>query len=122
MRCEFKAVMLSGLILTLIGVVDLTPGQLGKSLSTVAEASEWSEGIVKAVNGLPAGEGQEKGVEPVTIKLDDGRILPLDPKARITDTRGNPIPLESFISPSKIRFLLEKGVVKEMVLIEALPR
>lgn len=123
MNREFKAAILSGLVLTLIGFMDLTPVQLGKSLSfsTVAEASEWSEGILRAVYRLHAEEGQAGAIGPIEIRLDDGSF-PMNPKARIRDIRGIPISLEELIVPCKIRFILEKGVIKEMVFIEALPR
>jgi hypothetical protein len=121
MRQTFKVVMVTGLVLILVGFVALAPVQLGKSFYGVAEASEWSDTVLIQVTGLPQG-GEEKAIGPIEIELDNGTIFPLDPRVKLKDTKGQPVSLEQFTSPSKVRFILEKGVVKEMVLIEALPR
>jgi hypothetical protein len=122
MRHAFKVVMVTGLVLSLAGFMELTPVQLGKYFSAVAEASEWSEGILAAVNGLSGKEGQAGAIGPIEIRLADGNSFTMDPKVRIRDTKGQPVLWEEITFPSKIRYLLDKGVVKEMVLIEALPR
>lgn len=122
MRREFKVAMRFGLVLTLVGFMDLTPVPFGRFSPVIAQASEWSEGILSEVHGLPGKEGREKAIGPIEIKLDDGNTFQMDPKAKIKDIRGIPISLERLIIPCKIRFIQEKGVVKEMVLIEVLPR
>jgi hypothetical protein len=122
MRCKFKMVMVAGFVLALVGSMNLTPIQRGESLSMAAEASEWSEGILKQVMGLSMKEGHDESNGLIEIGLRDGTILPLDPAVKIKDSQGNPISLEQFTFPSKIRFRLDKGVVKELVLIEAFPR
>jgi hypothetical protein len=122
MRREFKTAMLSGLVITFIGFVGLAPVQLGKSFFTVAGAADWSEGILSKVHGLPGQEGQEGIRGPVEIELDNGSTLPVDPTTKIKDANGNPLSWERLLVPCKIRFVLEKGVVKEVVLIEVLPR
>lgn len=122
MRHAFKVVMVAGLVLTLVAFVAPAPVQLGKFFSGIAEASEWSEGILAAVNGLPNKEGQAGTIGPIEIRLADGNSFPMDPKVRIRDTKGQPVLWEEITFPSKIRYLLDKGVVKEMVLIEVLPR
>ncbi len=122
MKREFKTAMLSGLVITLIGFVGLATVQLGKSFFTVAEAAEWSEGILSEVHGLSGKEGQEKAIGPIELGLDDGTIFPLAPNAKIKDIQGNTLSLGQLLVPCKIRYIQEKGVVKEVVLIEVLPR
>jgi len=114
--------MVTGLVLTLAGFMGFTPLRLGESLSMAAEVSEWSEGMLEQVLGLSEEEGHGESAGPIQIVLEDGTTLPLDPRVRIRDVQGNPISLMRFTSTSKIRFRLEKGIVKELVLIEALPR
>jgi hypothetical protein len=121
MRCKFKMVMVAGLVLTLVGLMNLTPLYLGESLSMAAEASKWSDEVLIRLKGLPEGD-HEKAIESVEIELEDGQSFPLAPNAKLKNTRNETVSLEQFTSPSKVRFVLEKGVVKEMVLIEALPR
>lgn len=122
MRSGFKIFALFSVVLSIIGLVNLTPVQFGRFPSVLAEVSEWSEGILTAVNRPAQNEGQKELVGPVEIRMDNGGIFPMDPKAKLKDARGHSIGLERFTSPSKIRFLLKKGIVKELVLIEALPR
>jgi hypothetical protein len=122
MRSGFKTFALFSVALSIIGFVDLTPVQFGRVFSAVAEASEWSEGTLMVVNRPAHKEGPEESVGPAELRMDNGSIIPLDPKAKLRDAKGDSIELDRFTSPSKIRFKLEKGVVKEMVLIEALPR
>lgn len=122
MRCRFKVVTVTGLVLTLVGSMNLTPVQLGESLSMAAETSEWSEGILKQVLRRSGKEGYSESGGLIEIGLRDGTILPLDPAVKIKDSQGNTISLEQFTFPSKIRFRLDKGVIRELVLIEAFPR
>jgi hypothetical protein len=124
MRHAFKVVIVTGLVLTLAGFVALAPVQVGEFFSGVAnasEASEWSAPVLIRVIGLSQG-GEEKAIGPIEIELENGTVFPLDPRVKLKDAKGEPVSLEQFTSPSKVRFILEKGVVKEMVLIEALPR
>ena len=123
MRSAFKAFVLSGLVLTLVGFWGIAPVQLGRSFSTVAEASEWSQPVLIQVIGFQMkDEDQGEIVGPVKIELENGESFPLDPKAKFKNAKGDSISLSNFTDPSKVRFLLDKGVVKEMILIEALPR
>jgi hypothetical protein len=123
MRSAIKMFMLSGLALTLVGFMGLAPVQLGKPFFAVAQASEWSQPVLIRVIGFQMkDETQDEIVGPVEIEMEDGQSLPLDPRAKFKNEKGDPISLSSFTAPSKVRFLSDKGVVKEMILIEALPR
>jgi hypothetical protein len=123
MRSAFKRFIPSGLALTLVGILGLAPVQLGKSFSPIAEAAEWSQPVLIQVIGFQMKDEDQDGiVGPVTIELENGESFPLDPKAKFKNEKGDPISLVKFTAPSKVRFLLDKGVVKEMILIEALPR
>jgi hypothetical protein len=122
MRSGFKTSALFSVAVSIIGIINLTPVQFGKGFLAIAEVSEWSEGTLMVVNRPAHKEGQEESVGPAELRMDNGSIFPLDPKAKLKDAKGDSIELDRFTSPSKIRFLLEKGIVKEMVLIEALPR
>jgi len=124
MRSALKAFILSGLTLSLIGLTGFSPVELGGKFSfAVAQASEWSQPVLIRVIGFQMkDEDQNENVGPVTIELEDGQSFPLDPRAKFKNEKGDSILLSSFTAPSKVRFLSDKGVVKEMVLIEALPR
>ncbi len=123
MRQRLIRVVLSGMIWSLIGMMNFLPAGPGKYSVEAAEPAQWSEGILHGVINSPLSEeGREKGVGPIMIEMENGSIFPMDPKARIKDLRNNPISLDQLTNPSKIRYLLDKGVVKELVLIEALPR
>ena len=123
MRSAFKAFVLSGLALSLVGLMGFAPVQFGKSFFAVAQAAEWSQPVLIRVIGLQVRDvGADVIGGQVEIKLEDGQTFPLAPRAKFKNETGDPVSLSSFTAPSKVRFLLEKGVVIEMVLIEALPR
>jgi len=123
MKSLFKAFVHFGLALSIIVLAGLTPVQLGISSLAMAETSDWSQPVLLRVDGVHFKPGQDEIVGPIEIVLlKDGTTFPVDPLGKFKDKNGDPISLTSFTSPSKVRFRLEKGVVKEMVLIEALPR
>jgi len=123
MRSAFKMLALSGLALSLVGLMGFSPVQLGKYSFAVAQASEWSQPVLVRVIGFQMkGEGTDEIGGNVKIELEDGQSFPLSQGAKFKNTEGDSISLSSFTAPSKVRFLLDKGVVKEMILIEALPR
>jgi len=122
MKSEFKAVLLSAVVLGLIGTIDLGNVHPGSSFLGLAEAAQWSEGILKEVVGLTDGHARRQENHGIEILLQDGGIYPVDSEVRIKTPGGQPVPWEKVTFPSKIRYRLEKGLVVEIVLIEALPR
>ncbi|HET6466293.1 MAG TPA: hypothetical protein VFH55_11850 [Nitrospiria bacterium] len=123
MRSAFKAFIISGLALSLVGLTGFSPAQLGKPFFAVAQALEWSQpALIRVVGFQMKDENQDEITGQVKIELEDGQTFPVAPRAKFKNEKGDPIALSSFTAPSKVRFLLEKGVVIEMVLIEALPR
>ena len=123
MRSAFKMLALSGLALSLVGLMGFSPVQLGKYSFAVAQASEWSQPVliwVKEVQSQDTGATEMGG--QVEIELENGETLPLAPKAVLKNENGETVSLTNFTAPSKVRFLLDKGIVREMILIEALPR
>jgi hypothetical protein len=122
MKSEFRAILLFALILTVTGMVDLDPGQTGRSFLKIAAAAQWSEGILKEAVGLSGKSIRKNGNHQVEIRLLSGDILPVDSEARIRNANGQPISWDQITFPSKIRYRLQNGVVQELVLIEALPR
>lgn len=87
-----------------------------------ASAAEWSEGILAEVKGTEALEGNNSNLSNIELMIEGGNIFRLDPKVKIKDLGGSPISLDMLAFPSKIRFQAEKGIIKEIILIEVSPR
>lgn len=123
MRSIMKRMIVFGLSLSLVGVMGLAPVQLGRLFSSIAQADQWSPPVLIQVVRIQRVEGNQNGVfGSFKIETEDGESFPLDPKATFKNDKGQPVLLSSFTAPSKVRLLLDKGTVKAMILIEALPR
>lgn len=92
------------------------------SLNPCASAAEWSEGILAEIKGLETEEGKNSDPSNILLVMQGGNFYQLDPKVKIKDTAGSSISLDMLPFPSRIRFLTEKKLIKEIILIEVFPR
>ncbi len=127
MKRVMKKTIIPGLVLTLVVFFSTVTIQLGTS---IAEVDEWSEGILTKVRGIDKIEGHSHDRRTFTheekakmeIVLNDDRIFKLDPEIKVTDNKGMSLSLDQLGSYSRIRFIQEHGVIKEIVLIGGMPR
>ncbi len=127
MKRVMKKTIIPGLVLTLVVFFSTVTIQLGTS---IAEVDEWSGGILTEVRGIDRIEGHSHGGRTFTLEekakmeivLADDRIFKVDSEIKVTDNKGMSLSLDQLGSYSRICYIQEHGVIKEIVLIGGMPR
>lgn len=103
--------------------------QSEKCAPPAAWAEEWSEGVLVEIKGIEStvrrmtkGEKVRINMNKTEVVIDGKKTFKLDPNIDVKDTKGKAVPLDELLFPSKIRYMHEKGVIKEMILMEVSPR
>ncbi len=122
MRREMKVATLPGLMLILMGFLGtvLIQPQISR-----AQNSTWSDGILAEVKGAQLNQDQTNslGLErPVEVLMEDGQVFVMGPDVKIRNKEGSTLSLNTLPVQSRVRYRAEDGVIKEIVLMEVLPR
>ncbi|MBI3606441.1 MAG: hypothetical protein HY207_00565 [Nitrospirae bacterium] len=94
---------------------------LWASLGSVAFAGEWTEGTLSFIGGL----GENGGATPssqIELTMKGGNTFTLDPQLKIVDRLGHAMTIGQLAAPSKVRFRADEGVIRELKVLENLPR
>ncbi len=94
---------------------------LWASLGSVAFASEWTEGTLSFIRGLGENGGATSSSQ-VELTMKGGHTFSLDPHLKIVDRSGHAITIDQVTAPSKVHFRADEGVIRELKVLENLPR
>lgn len=110
-------------LITYLAMMILAAMTLWGSIGSVAVAGEWTEGTLSFVSGVSLGEnGRSMPSSEIGLLMKGGKMFAVDPKLKIVDRSGRPLTIDQVTVPSKVRFLADESVIKELKVLEALPR
>ena len=93
------------------------------ALSSGVMAGEWTEGTLKFVQGLnQEGNARTTPLSQIGLMMKGGKTFTADPRLPVVDQSGRTTTIDRVVVPAKVRFRADGDVVKELKVVETLPR
>ena len=96
---------------------------LSWAVSSAAFAGEWTEGTLGFIHGMnQEGNSRSAPLAQVELMMKGGKTFTADPRLTIVDQSGHVTTIDRVSVPAKVRFRADGNVIRELKVVETLPR